>query len=323
MSAIAPSSSSPFFLDLVEERDLIQELLADKRSESTRRTYARGLKDFFEVISGKEPDPALVAHFLQLERATAIKLVLHYKAQLIKRELSESTVNVRLSAIKSLVAFAQKVGKCVWSLEEIELEKTETYRDTTGITPEEFKLLFQVVDRSTLKGKRDYALLRLLWDNVLRRNEICSANVADFNPEAKTLAILGKGRGTQKESVSLSSAAVEALQVWLEARGDRAPKSPLFIAVDRAHFGQRLTGDGLYHLVRFQLAEKAGIKKRFSPHRCRHSGITAALDASNGNIRETMKLSRHRKPEVLMRYDDNRVNAQGKVTEMLADLMDV
>ncbi|MEG4025524.1 hypothetical protein [Microcoleus sp. S13C4] len=39
-------------------------------------------------------------------------------------------------------------------------------------------------------------MLRLLWGNALRRNEVSQLNVADFEPVTRTLRILGKGRGT-------------------------------------------------------------------------------------------------------------------------------
>lgn len=320
-SNLAKTDPSPFLK--IVERDLMAELLRDSRSPNTRRTYARSLKDFFLFASGAEPTPELIGQFLQLERMAAIQLVLAYKARLIERGLTEATVNVRLSAIKSLVAFAQRADRCSWNLDVIRQEKAESYRDTTGVSPAEFKKLFQAVDRTTLKGKRDYALLRLLWDNVLRREEICSSSVGDFDPATATLQILGKGKGTQKEPVTISSLGVQAIQDWLMARpGSLHPADPLFIALDRAHFGHRLTGDGLYYFVS-QLAKKAGFSKTFSPHRCRHSGTTASLEANNGNIRETQKLTRHRKPETVMRYDDNRRDAQGKVTATLASLMDI
>nr|WP_202220601.1 hypothetical protein [Okeania sp. KiyG1] len=39
----------------------------------------------------------------------------------------------------------------------------------------------QLPDRSTFSGKRDYAILRLLWDNALRRGEIARLNISDVN----------------------------------------------------------------------------------------------------------------------------------------------
>lgn len=305
-------------------RNILEELLRDKRSDATRRTYARALKQFFNYLAQQDPNPQLVAEFLNLERFTAIGLVLDYKAHLIAAGKAEATVNNHLSAIRSLCKYAQKVGKCQWSLEEVEGEKVVVYRDTTGVTPEVFKRLFAVCDRSTIKGKRDYAILRLLWDNVLRRGEIHKLSLSNFDPGTSSLSILGKGRGTQAEKIKLSQVCVEAIQDWLKVRPQHSVLSTqppaLFTALDRAHYGHPLTGDGIYHLVSRQLAKKAGITKQFSPHRCRHSGITAALDATNGDVRRVQKLSRHTSINTLIRYDDNRRNAQGEVTDLLAGM---
>jgi hypothetical protein len=58
----------------------------------------------------------LITEFLSLDRFGAIALVLKYKAHLLDRELKEATINRRLAAIKSLVAFARKLGKCDYTL---------------------------------------------------------------------------------------------------------------------------------------------------------------------------------------------------------------
>jgi len=317
MNSIQPSVGGNFFF--VADRDILKELLADKRSEATRRAYQSDLKDFFLTICKHEPSPQLIREFLCLERFTAIALVLQYKAHLIDKKLAEATVNRRLAAIKSLVTFAQKIGKCVWSLEEVTGEKIQSYRDTSGVSGDVYRLILETCDRASLKGKRDYAILRLLWDNALRRNEISMTDVSDFDPLAKTLMILGKGRGTQKEAVTLSDRSIEAIQDWLTELA-RPDIKALFVALDRAHFGHRLTGNGIYNLVS-ESAKKAGVHKQFSPHRCRHSSITAALDATDGNVREVQKLSRHKAITTLMIYDDQRGNSQGKMTDLLSDLV--
>lgn len=160
-------------------------------------------------------------------------------------------------------------------------------------------------------------MLRLLWGNALRRNEVSQLNVADFDPVTRTLRILGKGRGTQSEIVDLGAATVQALANWLEARGpNQSHDAPLFSALDFANAGHRLTGDGIRKIV-VRHSENAGIKKQMSPHRIRHSAITAALDATDGNVRKVQKLSRHRKLDTLMIYDDNRGRDQQDVTEIL------
>jgi len=76
-----------------------------------------------------------------------------------------------------------------------------------------------VIDRSTSRGKRDYAVMRLFWENALRRGEIEKLDLADF--DGTRLAILGKGRGTQKEWIELSTKAIDALNEWIDVRGSQ------------------------------------------------------------------------------------------------------
>jgi integrase/recombinase XerC len=310
---------SSFDLNLVP--DVLSQLLADSRSENTRLAYEKDVVLFFKWATGNKPTSDIVLEFLHLEKSDAVTLVLRYKAHLIRKGLAEATVNRRLAALKSLVAMGRKMGHCVYSLEDIKAEKVQRYRDTTGISPEEFKRVLSVPDRDTLQGKRDYALLRLLWGNALRRNEISQLNIGDFNQNARTLLIRGKGKGSQTEAIDLSRATKDALAIWLEASHDGRPNdAPLFIALDFCNYGHRLTGESIRRTV-VGACIAAGINKRMSPHRIRHSAITAALDATDGNVRKVQKLSRHANLETLMVYDDNREKAQLEITELLDDLI--
>jgi integrase/recombinase XerC len=167
------SANFPVPIALLDQ-NLLEELLRDKRSPNTRRTYAKGLKDFFVTVTQAEPSPKRIAWFLSLGRFEAIALVLRYRAGLLERGLAPASINVRLAAVKSLVNYARKIGKCEYSLEDVEGLRAETYRDTTGVSPEIFKQITAQVQPNSLKGKRDGAILRLLWDNALRRAGVTS-----------------------------------------------------------------------------------------------------------------------------------------------------
>lgn len=320
MSPIVPSSNDPLPLAQMADfhRDLVAELLADKRNSNTRHAYEKDLRDFFRSM-GRELEPESIAQFLSLSQYQAVALVLRYKSQLFDRDLKESTVNRRLAAIKSLVKYARKVGKCSYSLEDIKGEKVVRYRDTTGISREAYRVVLAGCDRGTVAGKRDYALLRLLWDNALRRGEVAKANVRDFDPSNRTLKIFGKGKGTQVEAIDLSKPTTEALLDWLATREVKAD-APLFCSLDPVHFGHRLTGESIRRIV-VSYCQKAGVDKQMSPHRVRHSSITAALDATDGNVRKVQKLSRHANLQTLLVYDDNRQKLQMEITELLADMV--
>jgi integrase/recombinase XerC len=194
------------------------------------------------------------------------------------------------------------------------------YRDTSGIDPEAFKQVLSAIDRTSLKGIRDYALLMLLWSNALRRSEVSKANIGDFNQKSKTLQIYGKGKGNDAETVSLGSGTVNAIEAWLEARGETNPDKALFCSVNIGYRDGRLSTQAIYDVVKSRCKD-AGISKVMSPHRIRHSSITAALEATGGDVRRVQKLSRHSSLNTLLIYDDNRKNHQGEVTDILDGLV--
>ena len=314
--------------DFDEVPDVVAQLLAQKRSPNTRRAYKKDINDFFKVVANREPTRDLVLEFLHLEQTQAVRLVLSYKAKLIENKLKAATINRRLAAIKSLTAIGRNLGVCNYTLEDIKGEKTRPYRDTTGVDKDAFAKVLAIADvrrkaktkRSRLKGIRDYALLRLLWGNALRRGELHLTNISDFDATAKTLAIIGKGEDGEKQIISLPSSNAIAISEWLTARGESNLDAPLFIAVDNVNYGNRLSGNGIYSIVDL-LCKQAGIPKKMSPHRIRHSSITAALDATDGNIRKVQKLSRHKNINTVMTYDDNRSNHQEEISQILDDLI--
>jgi integrase/recombinase XerC len=149
---------------------------------------------------------------------------------------------------------------------------------------------------------------------------VSKANISDFDPMTKTLRIFGKGRGNNAETVSLGSGTVTAITVWLEARGETNPDKALFVSVNPGYRDGRLCTQAIYDIVKSR-CQDAGISKTMSPHRVRHSAITAALEATGGDVRRVQKLSRHSSLNTLLIYDDNRKNHQGEVTDILDSLV--
>ena len=81
-----------------------------------------------------------------------------------------------------------------------------------------------------------------------------------------------------------------------------------------------MTADGLYKIVQ-DCAAAAGLQSKLSPHRLRHTAITMALEAAEGDIRKVQRLSRHARMETLQIYDDNRNDLQGEVTNKISLLL--
>ena len=298
---------------------LFEDWLARTRSPHTKRMYQGNVTQFFQSL-GVEPLAENLASFLLLDSHQAHELVSQYHGLLVSSSLAPATINQKLAAIKSLVTYANQIGKCHYTLSQIKSEKLTNYRDTKGIPSEQFKLMLEAVDTETIKGIRDRAILLLLWGNALRRSELVNCDLSDYSSSLGELTIIGKGKIGQPQTISLGQTTISSIDEWLIARGEMlAEDAPLFCAVHKGYWGNRLHPHSIYKLVR-KYAITAGIDKVMSPHRIRHSSITEALNLTNGDVRKVQKLSRHSNLNTLMIYDDNRQNLQGEVTEMLDDL---
>jgi integrase/recombinase XerC len=201
-SSLASTTSSPSI-------DILADFLRLKISANTKRNYGKAITDFCQRIYNSDVSISLLTKFLGLSQPEAVYQALQYRQQLIEAKLAPSTINVRLSALKSFVDYARQAQQCSFNLADVSCLKVESYGDTTGIAVAGFKEMLQIPDRSTIKGIRDYAILRLLWDNALRRNEICSLDVGDFDKSGR-LSILGKGK-IQKSQIDLSPATTIAI----------------------------------------------------------------------------------------------------------------
>ena len=304
--------------------DLLSLLLEDKRSEHTKKAYSYDINHFFKYMTGEDVTSKNVQQFLSLPKFKALEEVMKYRNYLITHEnQAESTINRKISSIRSLVRLAKTLGYCDYDLHEIKFERIQSYRDTTGVSLEQFKEILKVPNRETLKGKRDFAILLLLFETAMRRGELTKIRLEDYQPESNVVWILGKGRGTQKESMTISAQIVEVINDYLTERKkneELKPADALFTTTDRRTFGSSMSGEAIRRIVR-NCARDAGIEKPMSPHKIRHSAITIALDKTNGDVRSVRKLSRHKKIDTLLIYDDNRQNQQGEITNLLSSLL--
>lgn len=94
---------------------------------------------------------------LQLDAHKTTIIVTKYRTQLNESELSPTTINHRLTAIKSLIAFEHKMGVCTYINITIQL-----YQDTSGVTNEEF-----IIDNRYHYIDLDTVRLMLYWRRLM------------------------------------------------------------------------------------------------------------------------------------------------------------
>ena len=319
-AAIVAANRSPLVNDPSSVESLVARWLT-RRSNATRDSYAKDLQYFAQWLRAKSPSDA-VRSLIGGGHSSANQLAHGYVTALIDRGLSPATINRRLSSMKSLVKAARLSGMVDWTI-DVEGEQVQRYRDTAGPGIRAIQRMLAVaVEQKGIKALRDVAIVMLLFALGLRRNEITTCDVEHFDRFGKRLSILGKGRA-QREWISVPDSVAEVLGSYLGARG-AVDGEPLIMNLDPAQKGKqhRLSSGGTYRVVR-RLAEKAGVPGIVSPHRIRHSAITAALDATGGDVRQARHFSRHSRVDTLLVYDDARVDHAGRIADLLAVELDV
>ena len=293
-------------------------LLGKARTPSTRKAYANNIRWFFRDVYGCDPDAAAVRRFLSQPQTDMVMQLAQYRQRMVEAGAQAATINLRLTAIRALVDMGHEFHVCAFGSKDLVFSaKARAYKDTRGPGLDNVKRLLALPDRTTLRGKRDFALLRLLADNALRRCEIGRLGLSDFEAGARRLAVRGKGQD-DKEWLTLNPPTVAAIQEYLAASGHTDGGLFRNCAFRASAKGQTLTDDGLYAVIR-EYGKQIGLK--LSPHKLRHFGITAALDKTGGDLRRVRKFSRHKRVDTVIIYDDNRSDHQGEITALLGDLL--
>ena len=197
-----------------------------------------------------------------------------------ERKNTAKTRNHRLAALKSMAKMIRLLypDKSVTADKIIRIPQKRTQRQLIGfLYPEEFDKVLDAVDIHKAQGFRDYTILQLLFDSGARASEIAQLNLDYFNPEQKTLAILGKGNRFRQ--VQLEIETVRTLQIYI-ARYRKTPKPAYSRFLFISQHGKALTRHGIYRLCRKYLRLALSEKRlaTLNPvHSLRHSSAMNML----------------------------------------------
>ena len=286
-------------------------LWASELSPASRETYSACLVDFTRFACCLDVADA-VGRLLAAGKSAAKALLIAYKSDLFEaRGLSPNTTNLRLAAVKSLLAFAEGLDLIGWTVKVKPIAST-VLRDTRGPSTEAVKgMIAAAGSRGDAKGSRDTCIMRMFHDLGLRRKELRGIDLADVDLEAGTVSILGKGR-TEKQRLTLPAPTCRALADWLAVRGDH--DGAVFTSLSNRGRGQRMTGAAIYSVIR-GLGRAAGVTT--SPHRLRHRSITTACECEP-DLGKVQRFSRHTSHDMVMRYRDGLEDAGGAIAALVA-----
>ncbi|MFC1886515.1 tyrosine-type recombinase/integrase [Thermodesulfobacteriota bacterium] len=211
---------------------------------------------------------------LRLEHVSS-DLILSFLNQLEKdRNNRPVTRNNRLAAIKSFAKMIRFIYPQQHELADtvLNIPQKRSQKPLVGfLYDDEILRVFGSVDIRSKEGFRDYVLLHLLYDSGARASEIANLKLDYFNPEQKTMAILGKGK--RFRLVKLEPKTVHLLQLYIK-QYRIVPKPSYQHRLFINQRGEGLTRHGIYRICKKYLSIVLTAKrlKTISPvHSFRHS----------------------------------------------------
>ena len=121
-------------------------------------------------------------------------------------------------------------------------------RPMSFFSPEGLHLLLSQPDTTTRKGRRDHALLVLLYDSAARVQEICDLRVRDVRLEQPaTVTLHGKGRKTRVVPITAKTASI--MEAYLEEKGWIGKSGALDLPVFMNSRKCKLTRAGVSHIL--------------------------------------------------------------------------
>lgn len=243
-------------------------LLYEKRySAHTVESYLHDIKVFKSFI---EIDKALFPY-----RISRIEIRMHL-AFLSKKGFSTSSINRKLSALRTFYKYLMKVGDLDTS--PLDLVPAVKPQKKVHIPPSkrEMKTLLNSKDIFTtnFNGLRDLIVIEILYQTGIRRSELIKLKVNDVDFYEKKIKVLGKRN--KERQIPITSSLIQLIQPYLEMRHRFVQEGVESLIITNK--GKKIYGNFVYNIVKTYLS-LVTTKDKKSPHMLRHSFATHLLDS--------------------------------------------
>ena len=260
------TQTAPVALDAEIDRFLRHLAATRGASEHTLRAYGGDLAELASLLEELGlADP----------REVNGRTLRRFLVELEDRELAPSTVQRKLSSVRALFRFLQREG-AIDQHPATGLRRRRAPRLLPGcLELSEVEALLEAPDRTTTAGRRDRAILEVMYSAGTRAAETVGLDRGDLDLAGGTARVRGKGR--KERLAALGSHALGALREYLSDPARPRPAREAVNAVFLNNRGGRLSTRSLGRIVD-KHALAAGIHRRATPHTLRHSFATHLLD---------------------------------------------
>lgn len=272
-------------------------------SAHTLRNYESDLRQFFAYLSPIENEDAKPAakHSSRAERkrnGPDIKQIDHltireWLSSLHSDHKKKTSIARKLAALRTFFQFLVREGAVEQNPAKLVATPRKEKKLPVHLSIEDAVRFIETPDTETEFGKRDRAILELLYATGIRVSELVQLNLRDIDFKSKLLRVFGKRR--KERIVPFGDPAAKALKDYLDVREGflmnapavRRDAQPLILNYQ----GTRMTTRSVGRVVEKYIRLCAGIHD-ISPHALRHSFATHLLD-SGADLRDIQELLGH------------------------------
>lgn len=262
-------------------------------AENSRKLYVRNIKSFVRWCQAQNKD------IYQLGKSDIIE----YKQWMFAQKYSTLTIDNYLTSVRKFYQW---------------LDYNDYYNDITigvknpkkymgykkdPLTVEQVNSVLTSIDRTTVKGKRDYAIINLMLRTGIRTVEVVRLTMGDIELTKGNyyLNIIRKGSQGNKSKIAITDKAFDPINDYLVERNNLSDYAPLFCVISYNHRNLQLTSHGLSQLLKQRLRAVGINSKRITAHSFRHTAAMNALKAG-ASLHEVQLFLGHTSPNTTQLY---------------------
>ncbi|HKN83625.1 MAG TPA: tyrosine recombinase XerC [Pyrinomonadaceae bacterium] len=273
-------------------QNLIEQFLEHLRYERnvsthTLRNYSSDLEQFLQFLTAGEkrnaPDVSEIDHLTIRE----------WMAELHSAQRSKRSIARKLAALRTFFQFLVREGMLEMNPAKLVSTPRLEKKLPKHLSIEDAIRFIESPDPETDLGKRDRAMLELMYATGVRVAELTTLNLADVDFRSQLIRVTGKRR--KQRIVPFGDPAGEALRSYFKVRDKFLFNAPVSKRDGEALFlnyqGTRITTRSVGRMVDKYIRLCAGMHN-ISPHALRHSFATHLLD-SGADLRDIQELLGH------------------------------
>lgn len=260
-------------------------LEAEKNSsEYTVISYIKDIEDFKEFLSSNG-----FGLLLDVDKPNIAR---YYISYLSEKDYVKKSIARKLSSVRSFYHYLEKMNLIKNNVfESVESPKLDKSLPKV-LYSNEIEAIYDSIDTQTALGKRDLAILEVLYGSGLRVSELCSLTLKNFDFRNKTVKVFGKGH--KDRYVPISDKAIIAVKEYnmvgrneLLLNSNEEPTDLLFLN----HHGGPLTPRGV-RVILDNILKRTSDNIHITPHTLRHTFATHLLDGG-ADLRSVQQMLGH------------------------------